>query len=157
MEEPLIFTQQTVSIQVWVPVWGLKTEVLHYMMFFFFMTSGNLQPQSIVKSLVPSLNTLVLFEVSPVSFHQVGRCWFLTTYEPRYTLATRVCILRGRRGFDEGQVSSVSEWLVPRPILRASTSPRGCPRSTEPTFTQRCKFETMGQQWGFNHTLVETY
>uniref|UniRef100_A0A3Q0R0N9 Prolyl 3-hydroxylase OGFOD1 n=1 Tax=Amphilophus citrinellus TaxID=61819 RepID=A0A3Q0R0N9_AMPCI len=30
------------------------------------------QPQSIVKSLVPSWNTLVLFEVSPVSFHQVS-------------------------------------------------------------------------------------
>lgn len=36
-----------------------------------FLSSGNLQPQSIVKSLVPSWNTLVLFEVSPVSFHQV--------------------------------------------------------------------------------------
>ncbi len=35
------------------------------------LSSGNFQPQSIVKSLVPSLNTLVLFEVSPVSFHQV--------------------------------------------------------------------------------------
>lgn len=158
MEEPLIFTQQTVSIQVCVPVWGLKTEVLHYIMLFFFMTSGNLQPQSIVKSLVPSLNTLVLFEVSPVSFHQVGRCWFLTAYEPRYTLVRRACIcLWGCRGFDEGQVSSVSEWLVPRPILRASTSPRGCPRSTEPTFTQRCKFELTLATMGFNHTLVETY
>lgn len=36
-----------------------------------FLSSGYLQPQSIVKSLVPSWNTLVLFEVSPVSFHQV--------------------------------------------------------------------------------------
>lgn len=80
MGGPLIFTQQTVSIQVCVPVWCRKTEVLRYV---FFMTSGNLQPQSIVKSLVPSLNTLVLFEVSPVSFHQVGRCWFLTAHEPR--------------------------------------------------------------------------
>ncbi|XP_030269284.1 prolyl 3-hydroxylase OGFOD1 [Sparus aurata] len=33
---------------------------------------SNFQPQSIVKSLIPSLNTLVLFEVSPVSFHQVS-------------------------------------------------------------------------------------
>ncbi|XP_055582236.1 prolyl 3-hydroxylase OGFOD1 [Falco cherrug] len=30
------------------------------------------QPQQIVKSLVPSWNTLVFFEVSPVSFHQVS-------------------------------------------------------------------------------------
>lgn len=35
------------------------------------LSSGNFQPQSISKSLVPSWNTLVLFEVSPVSFHQV--------------------------------------------------------------------------------------
>ena len=33
---------------------------------------GHLQPKHIVKSLVPSWNTLVLFEVSPVSFHQVS-------------------------------------------------------------------------------------
>ncbi|KAF7660591.1 hypothetical protein LDENG_00279300 [Lucifuga dentata] len=37
-----------------------------------YATDGNFQPQSIVKSLVPSWNTLVLFEVSPVSFHQVS-------------------------------------------------------------------------------------
>ncbi|KAM3877385.1 prolyl 3-hydroxylase OGFOD1 [Diretmus argenteus] len=37
-----------------------------------FSTDSNFQPQSIVKSLVPSWNTLVLFEVSPVSFHQVS-------------------------------------------------------------------------------------
>ncbi|XP_068610140.1 prolyl 3-hydroxylase OGFOD1 isoform X2 [Brachionichthys hirsutus] len=37
-----------------------------------YSTDGNFQPQSIVKSLVPSLNTLILFEVSPVSFHQVS-------------------------------------------------------------------------------------
>lgn len=35
-------------------------------------STGNFQPQTIVKSLVPSWNTLVLFEVSPVSFHQVS-------------------------------------------------------------------------------------
>lgn len=35
------------------------------------LSSGNYQPQSLVKSLVPSWNTLVLFEVSPVSYHQV--------------------------------------------------------------------------------------
>ncbi|XP_076593776.1 prolyl 3-hydroxylase OGFOD1 isoform X2 [Chaetodon auriga] len=37
-----------------------------------YSTDSNFQPESIVKSLVPSLNTLVLFEVSPVSFHQVS-------------------------------------------------------------------------------------
>uniref|UniRef100_A0A1A8PCS6 Prolyl 3-hydroxylase OGFOD1 n=2 Tax=Nothobranchius rachovii TaxID=451742 RepID=A0A1A8PCS6_9TELE len=37
-----------------------------------YTTDSNFQPQSIVKSLVPSRNTLVLFEVSPVSFHQVS-------------------------------------------------------------------------------------
>ncbi|KAM8894564.1 prolyl 3-hydroxylase OGFOD1 isoform 2-T2 [Spinachia spinachia] len=37
-----------------------------------YTTDSNFQPQSIVKSLVPSLNTLILFEVSPVSFHQVS-------------------------------------------------------------------------------------
>ncbi|XP_005741719.1 prolyl 3-hydroxylase OGFOD1 isoform X1 [Pundamilia nyererei] len=37
-----------------------------------YTTDSNLQPQSIVKPLVPSWNTLVLFEVSPVSFHQVS-------------------------------------------------------------------------------------
>ncbi|CAF99561.1 unnamed protein product, partial [Tetraodon nigroviridis] len=37
-----------------------------------YSTDGHFQPQSIVKTLVPLLNTLVLFEVSPVSFHQVA-------------------------------------------------------------------------------------
>ncbi|KAM3626267.1 uncharacterized protein V6R79_026041 [Siganus canaliculatus] len=37
-----------------------------------YSTDNDFQPQSIVKSLIPSLNTLVLFEVSPVSFHQVS-------------------------------------------------------------------------------------
>uniref|UniRef100_A0A6Q2Y482 Prolyl 4-hydroxylase alpha subunit domain-containing protein n=1 Tax=Esox lucius TaxID=8010 RepID=A0A6Q2Y482_ESOLU len=36
-----------------------------------FSTDGNFQPDNVVKSLVPSWNTLVLFEVSPTSFHQV--------------------------------------------------------------------------------------
>lgn len=58
-----------------------------------FLTSGNFQPQSVVKALVPSFNTLVLFEVSPVSFHQVGCCCFshplLALF---YTLVTHVCV-----------------------------------------------------------------
>nr|XP_020460866.1 prolyl 3-hydroxylase OGFOD1 [Monopterus albus] len=37
-----------------------------------YTTDDHFQPQSIVKSLVPSWNTLVLFEVSPISFHQVS-------------------------------------------------------------------------------------
>ncbi|XP_037552052.1 prolyl 3-hydroxylase OGFOD1 [Nematolebias whitei] len=37
-----------------------------------YATDGSFQPQTVVKSLVPSWNTLVLFEVSPVSFHQVS-------------------------------------------------------------------------------------
>uniref|UniRef100_A0A8C7VT23 2-oxoglutarate and iron-dependent oxygenase domain containing 1 n=1 Tax=Oncorhynchus mykiss TaxID=8022 RepID=A0A8C7VT23_ONCMY len=36
-----------------------------------FSADDHFQPHSVVKSLVPSWNTLVLFEVSPVSFHQV--------------------------------------------------------------------------------------
>ncbi|XP_039618947.1 prolyl 3-hydroxylase OGFOD1 [Polypterus senegalus] len=37
-----------------------------------FDTDNHLQPRKILKSLVPSWNTLVFFEVSPVSFHQVS-------------------------------------------------------------------------------------
>ncbi|XP_066569624.1 prolyl 3-hydroxylase OGFOD1 [Amia ocellicauda] len=37
-----------------------------------YSTDKNYQPEKIVKSLVPSWNTLVFFEVSPVSFHQVS-------------------------------------------------------------------------------------
>ncbi|XP_015729330.1 prolyl 3-hydroxylase OGFOD1 isoform X2 [Coturnix japonica] len=37
-----------------------------------FSTDEHFQPQQIVKSLMPSWNTLVFFEVSPVSFHQVS-------------------------------------------------------------------------------------
>uniref|UniRef100_A0A8C7MDV9 2-oxoglutarate and iron-dependent oxygenase domain containing 1 n=1 Tax=Oncorhynchus kisutch TaxID=8019 RepID=A0A8C7MDV9_ONCKI len=35
-----------------------------------FSADDHFQPHSVVKSLVPSWNTLVLFEVSPISFHQ---------------------------------------------------------------------------------------
>uniref|UniRef100_A0A8C5NRY7 Prolyl 3-hydroxylase OGFOD1 n=1 Tax=Junco hyemalis TaxID=40217 RepID=A0A8C5NRY7_JUNHY len=37
-----------------------------------YSTDEHFQPQQITKSLVPSWNTLVFFEVSPVSFHQVS-------------------------------------------------------------------------------------
>lgn len=40
----------------------------------FSSSSEHFQPQQIVKSLVPSWNTLVFFEVSPVSFHQARSC-----------------------------------------------------------------------------------
>lgn len=64
-----------------------------------FITSGNFQPQSVVKTLVPSLNTLVLFEVSPVSFHQVGAAAaFLTLYEIFIHISnTCLCLLRSQR------------------------------------------------------------
>lgn len=37
----------------------------------FSLGAEHFQPKQIVKSLIPSWNTLVFFEVSPVSFHQV--------------------------------------------------------------------------------------
>lgn len=37
-----------------------------------YSTDGHFQPQEVVKSLVPSWNSLAFFEVSPVSFHQVS-------------------------------------------------------------------------------------
>lgn len=37
-----------------------------------YKTDSNFLPRDIVKSIVPTRNTLVLFEVSPVSFHQVS-------------------------------------------------------------------------------------
>ncbi|XP_031470764.1 prolyl 3-hydroxylase OGFOD1 [Phasianus colchicus] len=37
-----------------------------------FSTDEHFQPQQVMKSLMPSWNTLVFFEVSPVSFHQVS-------------------------------------------------------------------------------------
>lgn len=42
-----------------------------------FSSSEHFQPQQITKSLVPSWNTLVFFEVSPVSFHQARSCLLL--------------------------------------------------------------------------------
>ncbi|XP_027571866.1 prolyl 3-hydroxylase OGFOD1 isoform X1 [Pipra filicauda] len=64
-----------------------------------FSTDEHLQPQHITKSLVPSWNTLVFFEVSPVSFHQVSE------------VVSRKCRL------------SVSGWFhgpaVPRPTRHA--------------------------------------
>ncbi|NXN14928.1 OGFD1 hydroxylase, partial [Indicator maculatus] len=39
-----------------------------------YSTDEHFEPQQIIKSLVPSWNTLVFFEVSPVSFHQARSC-----------------------------------------------------------------------------------
>ncbi|NXP79085.1 OGFD1 hydroxylase, partial [Ramphastos sulfuratus] len=39
-----------------------------------YSTDEHFEPQQIIKSLVPSWNTLVFFEVSPVSFHQARNC-----------------------------------------------------------------------------------
>ncbi|KAJ8335591.1 hypothetical protein SKAU_G00389330 [Synaphobranchus kaupii] len=51
-----------------VPAWGQTDGG----MLDLYSTDENFQPQQVVKSLVPSWNTLVFFEVSPVSFHQVS-------------------------------------------------------------------------------------
>lgn len=114
------------------------------LIFFLSFSWGNFQPQSIVKSLVPSLNTLVLFEVSPVSFHQVRRtapafhhcCAFV--YRP-----LTCCVCQGVRGFHRRQVSFVSEWLVSRAIFRTSSALRRGLHPTEPTLTKRCKPDTL--------------
>uniref|UniRef100_A0A8C9VX50 2-oxoglutarate and iron-dependent oxygenase domain containing 1 n=1 Tax=Scleropages formosus TaxID=113540 RepID=A0A8C9VX50_SCLFO len=47
----------------------LGGRIFYFCLYFF---AGNNQPKDIVKSLVPSWNTLIFFEVSPVSFHQVA-------------------------------------------------------------------------------------
>lgn len=109
-----------------------------------FLTPGNFQPQGVVKSLVPSSNTLVLFEVSPVSFHQVGRRRRRRFFRAFVgflflTPVSRVCVRRGRGGSDQGQVSPVPERLVPRAVLGAPPPPRRGPHSTEPAFTERRK------------------
>ncbi|KAK4814146.1 hypothetical protein QYF61_009065 [Mycteria americana] len=43
-----------------------------------YSTDEHFQPQQIIKSLMPSWNTLVFFEVSPVSFHQARSCLFVS-------------------------------------------------------------------------------
>ncbi|XP_014812871.1 PREDICTED: prolyl 3-hydroxylase OGFOD1 isoform X1 [Calidris pugnax] len=60
-----------------------------------YSSDEHFQPQHIVKSLVPSWNTLVFFEVSPVSFHQVSE-----------VLSEEKCRL------------SVSGWFHGPPVLR---------------------------------------
>lgn len=66
--DPSIFTQPTVSLPFRACVYVCRQQKSWIMKF---LSTGNFQPQNVVKSLVPSRNTLVLFEVSPVSFHQV--------------------------------------------------------------------------------------
>nr|XP_060644210.1 prolyl 3-hydroxylase OGFOD1 [Anolis sagrei ordinatus] len=45
-----------------------------------FSTDEHSQPLQVVKSLVPSWNSLAFFEVSPVSFHQARRLFVLTVF-----------------------------------------------------------------------------
>lgn len=105
-----------------------------------FFWKGNFQPQSIVKSLVPSLNTLVLFEVSPVSFHQVrGTAPFHRSCTSACRTLRTCCVCQGLRGFGRGQVSSVAERLVSWPIHRTSSAPCGSLHPKKPTHAQRCK------------------
>lgn len=138
MEEPSIFTLQTVSFPfgcICISVHETKT----FLVVCFF--KGNFQPQSIAKSLVPSLNTLVLFEVSPVSFHQVRGT--ASSFHRSCTFGCRTlrtcCVCQGLRGFDWGQVSSVAERLVSRPIYRTSSTLHGGLHPKKPTHTKRCK------------------
>uniref|UniRef100_A0A8C9F3F2 Prolyl 4-hydroxylase alpha subunit domain-containing protein n=1 Tax=Pavo cristatus TaxID=9049 RepID=A0A8C9F3F2_PAVCR len=55
-----------------------------------FSTDEHFQPQQIMKSLMPSWNTLVFFEVSPVSFHQMNLCQLI--------FATCTCQIFNRSG-----------------------------------------------------------
>lgn len=136
--------------RLWVSHWGASAYLFmrqkHSMWSFFF--KGNFQPQSIVKSLVPSLNTLVLFEVSPVSFHQVRGT--ASSFHRSCTFGCRTlrtcCVCQGLRGFDWGQVSSVAERLVSRPIYRTSSTLHGGLHPKKPTHTKRCKPHHQQQQ-----------
>lgn len=121
--------------------------------------TGNFQPQSIVKSLVPSLNTLVLFEVSPVSFHQVritSAAFLHHCCTKEAAVIPDCCVCPGVRDFDAGQVSSVSERLVSRAIFGASSSSHRGPHPTEPTLTQRCECGQRRVQFLFNCLFVNS-
>ncbi|KAJ6666125.1 hypothetical protein lerEdw1_001029 [Lerista edwardsae] len=74
------------------------------------------QPQLIIKSLVPSWNTLTFFEVSPVSFHQARRLLFLMLR--RGAMVAEV-ISKGKCRL------SVSGWFHGSPVARE-------PRHIEP-------------------------
>lgn len=50
---------------------GLEVLSANWFVGMFSPGAEHFQPKQIVKSLIPSWNTLVFFEVSPVSFHQV--------------------------------------------------------------------------------------
>ncbi|XP_077374713.1 prolyl 3-hydroxylase OGFOD1 isoform X2 [Festucalex cinctus] len=77
-----------------------------------YATDGNFQPQSVVKSLVPSWNTLVLFEVSPVSFHQVSEV--LSQDKCRLSLS----------GWFHGQSLERPPRHIEPPVLRSEHLPR---------------------------------
>lgn len=149
MEEPWIFTLQTVSFLFrCICASDHETKRFYLVCFcFLFLKIGNFQPQSIVKSLVPSLNTLVLFEVSPVSFHQVR---ITAPFHRSRTSVCRTlrtcCVCQGLRGFGRGQVSSVAERLVSWSIHRTSSTLRGGLHPKKPTYTKRCKPDQPQQQ-----------
>lgn len=153
MEEPWIFTLQTVRFPFWcicVSDHEIKislNKVCFFFVSFFFVKKGNFQPQSIVKSLVPSLNTLVLFEVSPVSFHQVrGTAPFHRSCTSGCRTLRTCCVCQGLRGFGRGQVSSVAERVVSWPVHRTSSTLRGGLHPKKPPHTQRCKPDQQPQQ-----------
>ncbi|XP_028257624.1 prolyl 3-hydroxylase OGFOD1 [Parambassis ranga] len=77
-----------------------------------YTTDSNYQPQRIVKSLVPSLNTLVFFEVSPVSFHQVSE-----------VLSQDKCRLSLSGWFHGPSVERPPRYIEP-PVLRSPHLPR---------------------------------
>lgn len=113
---------------------------------------GNFQPQSIVKSLVPSWNTLVLFEVSPVSFHQVKRSTLIYnwTKKGKVGLKYRFCMisfLAGSRGFVSRQVSSFSKRLVSWIFFGATSSIQRAIPSQDASPTERCLCSLFALFW----------
>lgn len=54
-------------------------------------SSEHFQPQKIIKSLMPSWNTLVFFEVSPVSFHQARSCLLFILFFLTVVVIHSVC------------------------------------------------------------------
>ncbi|XP_041916992.1 prolyl 3-hydroxylase OGFOD1 isoform X2 [Alosa sapidissima] len=86
-----------------------------------FCTDEHGQPQCVVKSLVPSRNTLVFFEVSPVSFHQVSevlsseKCrmslsgWFHGPSLPRFPQYIEPPALRHK--YTPGDEKMLHKWI----------------------------------------------
>lgn len=147
----LYSTDSEFPILVYLRIWSWDKKIVCNLYLFLvvcFFEKGNFQPQSIVKSLVPSLNTLVLFEVSPVSFHQVrGTAPFHRSCTSGCRTLRTCCVCQGLRGFGRGQVSSVAERLVSWPIHRTSSASCGSLHPKKPTHTQRCKTDLQQKQY----------